>query len=227
MPLKIFVENLETVPEAMRGEYVKRGNTYQLNLSDLESHVANELKPLKSDLEITRAHERKLLVENGLGSALQRANIRPGYAELVIANLKDQVALDTVDNKRVVRIAPIEGGMPLVGSGEGGTATLDDLVKQAVEHFPSMFGTGETPAPGAKDDTGGSGPKTMLRAAFDALSPIERAKKMGDGVTLVDMPVEKLQSKKLGEKEMLRSAFDALRPIERAAKMKEGFRLVD
>jgi hypothetical protein len=75
MPLKIFVESLETVPEVLRENYVEGGKSYQLNLSDLDEHVANQLKPLKSDLEITRAHERKLLVENGLGSALQRAMV--------------------------------------------------------------------------------------------------------------------------------------------------------
>jgi hypothetical protein len=227
MPLKLFVENLETVPEAMRDNYVKRGATYQLNLSDLDQHVENQLKPLKSDLEITRAHERTLLVENGLGSALQRANIRPGYAELVIANLKDQVALDTVDNKRVVRIVQAKGGMPLVGSGTDGTATLDDLVKQAVEHFPSMFEAGGKPASTAKDDTGGSGPKTMMRAAFEALPARERARKMSEGFTLVDPPVTKPPTRKLGAKEMLVSVFNALSPVERSAKMKDGFTLVD
>jgi hypothetical protein len=226
MPLKIFVENLEAVPEAMRDNYVKRGTTYQLNLSDLDEHIENQLKPLKSDLEITRAHERKLLVENGIGGALQRANIRPGYAELVIANLKDQVAIDTFDNKRVVRIARADGGMPMVGSGENGVATLDDLVKQAVESFPSMFEAGGKPTSTAKDNAGGSG-KTMMRAAFDALSPIERSRKMSDGFTIVDPPAEKKQTRRLGEKEMLRSEFDKLGARERAAKMNEGFKIVD
>jgi len=227
MPLKIFVENLETVPEALRDSYVKRGKSYQLNLSDLDSHIENQLKPLKSDLEITRAHERKLLVENGLGSALQRANIRPGYAELVIANIKDRVAIGTEDDKRVIRITAADGGMPMVGSGENGVATLDDLVKQAVESFPSMFGTGEMPAPAAKDNAGGSGPKIMTRAAFDALPPKERAAKMSDGFTIVDPPAKKPETRKLREKEMLRSEFDKLVARERAAKMNEGFKIVD
>jgi hypothetical protein len=226
MPLKIFVESLETVPEVLRENYVKRGKSYQLNLSDLDEHVANQLKPLKSDLEITRTHERKLLVENGLGSALQRANIRPGYTELVIANLDDQVALETVDNKRVVRIVPAKGGMPMVGSGEGGAATLDDLVKQAVESFPSMFEAGGKPVSTAKDNAGGSGTKTVTRAAFDALRPIERAKTMSDGFTIMDPPVTNPPSRKLGEKEMLVSAFNALPAKERAAKMRDGFTLV-
>jgi hypothetical protein len=227
MPLKLFVENLETVPEAMRENYVKRGATYQLNLSDLDEHVKNQLKPLKSDLEITRAHERKLLVENGLGSALQRANIRPEYADLIIEKLDGRVALETVDSKRVVRIAEANGEMPLVGSGEGGVATLDDLVKRAAERFPSAFGAGEMPAPALKDNAGGSGPKKMSRTAFEALPAKERAKKMADGFVLTDPPAKKVGSPKLGPKEMLVSAFNELGPIERASKMQEGFRLVD
>ena len=226
MPLNLIVENLDNVPEALREHYVKRGKSFQLNLSDLESHVENQLKPLKSDLEITRAHERKLLVENGLGSALQRANIRPGYAELVIANIKDRVAIGTEDDKRVIRITAADGGMPMVGSGENGVATLDDLVKQAVESFPSMFEAGGKPAT-AKDDAGGSGPKIMTRAAFDALPPKERAAKMSDGFTIVDPPAKKPETRKLREKEMLRSEFDKLVARERAAKMNEGFKIVD
>jgi hypothetical protein len=117
--------------------------------------------------------------------------------------------------------------MPLKLFAVAAAATLDDLVKQAVENFPSMFEAGGKPASAAKDNAGGSG-KTMMRAEFDALSPIERAAKMQDGFTLTDPPAKKpVERPKLGEKEMLRSTFDALRPIERAKKMQEGFRLVD
>jgi hypothetical protein len=226
MPLDLIVENLDNVPTEMRENYVKqRDGKYQLDLRDSKPYVESQLKPLKSDLEITRAHERKLLVENGLGSPAARKH-SPGIVELVIANLRDQVAIDTLDNKRVVRIAQAEGGMPLVGSGEGGAATLDDLVKQAVERFPSMFEAGGKPASTAKDNAGGSGPKTMKRAAFDALSPIDRAAKMKEGFTLTDPLVTKPENRKLGAKQMLRSDFDQLGARERATKMKEGFTLV-
>jgi hypothetical protein len=124
-------------------------------------------------------------------------------------------------------VATFSWTLPMVGSGEGGAATLDDLVKQAVESFPSMFGTGETPGKAAKDSAGGSGPKTMIRAAFEALPAKERARKMSEGFTLVDPPAKKVERPKLGPKEMLVSAFNALPPKERAAKMKEGFTLVD
>jgi hypothetical protein len=228
MPLNLIVESLDKVPTDMRENYVKqRDGKYQLDLRDLKPYVESQLKPLKSDLEITRAHERKLVVENGLGFALQSANIRPGYAELVIANLRDQVEIDTLDNKRVVRITQADGGMPMVGSGENGVATLDDLVKQAVESFPSMFEAGGKPASTAKDNAGGSGPKTMNRATFDALSPIERSRKMSDGFTLTDPPVTKPPTRKLGEKEMLLSEFEKLSPKERAAKMADGCTLVE
>jgi hypothetical protein len=228
MPLNIIETTLEKVKPEHHALYVEKDGKYHLDLRDLEPYVENQLKPLRSDLETTREHERKLLVENGLGSALQRANIRPGYTDLVIANLDGQVALETVNNKRVVRIAQAEGGMPMVGSGEGGVATLDDLVKQAAERFPSMFkkpGEGETPAPG---NTGGSGPKTLTRSDFEALGPAERMAKVKAGFTVVEPPAKNPQSKRLGEKEILRSAFDALPPREQATKvMREGYKVVD
>jgi hypothetical protein len=90
-----------------------------------------------------------------------------------------------------------------------------------------MFEAGGKPASTAKDSTGGSGPKTMTRAAFDALSPIERAAKMKDGFTLTDPPVTKPESRKLGAKQMYRSDFDKLGARERATKMRDGFTLVD
>jgi hypothetical protein len=67
----------------------------------------------------------------------------------------------------------------------------------------------------------------MTRAAFDALSPIERTAKMKDGFTLRDPPPEKPESRKLREKEMYRSEFDKLGAREKAAKMAGGFTLVD
>jgi hypothetical protein len=213
MPLNLFVENLDNVPTEMRENYVKQGDKYQLNLSDLEN---------------TREHERKLLLEDGLSAALQRANIIPNGHDLLLDLLSKRVALDTEGGKRVVRITQAGSEMlPMAGNGEGGRATLDDLVKEAVKTYPSMFktpGKDETPAPG---DAGGSGAKTMLRSTFEGLSARERAAKMNEGFTITEPPAEKLQNRKLGAKQMLRSDFDKLGVHERVVKMTEGFTLVD
>jgi hypothetical protein len=230
MPLNLFVENLDNVPTEMRENYVKRGDKYQLNLSDLEKHVENHVKPLKLDLENTREHERKLLLENGLTAALQRAGVTQSGLDLLTDRLSTRLAIETEakTGKRVVRITQAGSEMlPMAGSGEGGRATLDDLVSEAVKKFPSMFktpGNGEMPAPG---DAGGSGEKTITRAEFDALGARERAAKMNEGFTIADPPAEKLKNRKLGAKQMLRSDFDKLSARERAAKMAGGFTLVE
>jgi hypothetical protein len=229
MPLDLIVENLDNVPTEMRGNYVKQSDgKYQLDLRDLEPYVESQLQPLKSDLENTREHERKLLLEDGLTAALQRAGVTQNGLDLLTDRLSKRVALDTEGGKRVVRIAQAGNEMlPMAGSGEGGHATLDDLVKEAVKSFPSMFktpGKGEMPAP---SEAGGSGAKTIARSDFDKLSPRERAAKMDKGFTLVDLPAEKLQNRKLGDKQMLRSDFENLGARERAAKMGGGFTVVD
>jgi hypothetical protein len=162
------------------------------------------LKPLKSDLTITRENERKLLLENGLGAALRQANLDPHYEKLVIANLDDRVALETVNNKRVVRIKDGKGEMPMLGSGADGVATLDDLVKEAVRTFPSMFkgtkpGEGGMPPPDAANP-GRSNMKTLTRSDFEALSPVERAAKMKEGFTIAEPPAEKPRSRSLAKR---------------------------
>jgi hypothetical protein len=190
------------------------------------------LKPLKSDLETTRKHERKLLLENGLGAALRQANLDPHYEELIIANLDGRVALETVNNKRVVRIKDGKGEMPMLGSGADGVATLDDLVKEAVKTFPSMFkgtkpGEGGMPPPDAATP-GRSNMKTLTRSDFDNLSARERAAKMKEGFTIAEPPAEKTQSRSIPGKTITRADWDRLTPVERQAKiLKEGLKLVD
>jgi hypothetical protein len=230
MPLNLIVESLDNVPTEMRENYVKqRDGKYQLDLRDLKPYVESQLQPLKSDLEITRAHERKLLVEDGLTAALQRAGVTPTGLDLLTDRLRKRVALDTDSGKRVVRITQASNEMlPMAGSGEGGNATLDDLVKEAVTKFPSMFSGGGGKPP---SEAGGSGAKTITRSDFEKLSAKERAAKMAakmaDGFTFTDPPAKKPETRKLGAKQMLRSDFNKLSAKERSAKMAGGFTLVE
>jgi hypothetical protein len=233
MPLNIIETNLDKVKSELHALYVKdaKSGKYHLQLSDLKSYVEARVSPVENELKIAHENERKLLLENGLSAALRQANLDPHYEELIIANIGDRVALETVDNKRVVRIMDGKGEMPMRGSGADGVATLDDLVKEAVKRFPSTFkgtkpGEGGMPPPDAVTP-GRSNMKTLTRSDFEALRPVERAAKMKEGFTIAEPPAEKPRSRRLGEKEILRSAFDALGGRERAAKMKEGFTLVD
>jgi hypothetical protein len=95
-----------------------------------------------------------------------------------------------------------KGGMPLVGSGEGGAATLDDLAKRAVGGFPSMFEAGGKPASTAEDNAGGSGPSPLWTRLLRKRSAQSSAKK-----------------------KCCVPPFMGFTAVERASKMKEGFRL--
>jgi hypothetical protein len=226
MPLKITEANLDNVKPDLHALYMKQSDgKFKLDLPDLETYVESQLKPLKLDLERTREHERKLLLDNGLGEALRRANILPGYEALVIANFEDRVALETVDNKRVIRILQADGGTPMVGSGPNGLATLADLAAEAAKTLPSTFA-------GAGGGTPSSGSKILKRSEFDKLSPIARAERMHEGYKLVDDQAGTRSASrpppKPGEKIITREAFDKLSPIARSDKiLKEGFKVVD
>jgi hypothetical protein len=233
MPLNIVEPNLEKVKPELHALYVKQSDgKFKLALSDFDQHVENQLKPLKSDLEITREHERKLLLENGLGAALRQANLDPHYEKLVIANLDDRLAIETVNNKRVVRIKDDKGGMPMLGTGADGLATLGDLANEAAKTFSSMFKadpSGNGGMPGPLLSTVG---KVLTRSEFDKLQPVERSKKMREGYKIVDDPASARPANrplpKPGEKVMTREAFDQLSPIARSDKiLKEGFKIVD
>jgi hypothetical protein len=123
MSLNIVESNLEKVKPELHALYVKdvKSGKYHLELSDLNNYVEARLSPVKNELKIAHENERKL----SLSAALRQAGVvAPNYEKLVIANIGDRVALDTADDKRVIRILQADGETPMVGSGPKGLATL-------------------------------------------------------------------------------------------------------
>jgi hypothetical protein len=223
MPLNIFEASLDKVKPEYRELYVKKGGKYQLDLSDLSSHVDAQLKPLRSELEVVHAHERKNVLEHGLGAALRKANLLPQHEQIVMEKFGGRVEIRTVGDERVVRIKDADGSGMLFGSGPGGAATLDDLVGEVAKQFPFLFAKdGETP-PVTKQAG-----KTLTRSEFFALTPTEqRDKIMVEKYRVVDDPPAPKYQSRAGEKVLTREQFEELNPMERASKMKDGFRLVD
>ncbi|MDB5616105.1 hypothetical protein [Tardiphaga sp.] len=226
MPLNITEKNLDKVPDAYRSLYVEKGGSFHLLLGDLQDHVASNLKPLKDELEIAQASERKL-IHNEFSTALRAAGIRPNYEELIIANVGGQINLDTVDGQRIVRVKGADG-YPLFGTGPDGIATLADLAKEAAKQFPSVFpnGTNSSSSDAAAVPAKRDG-KTLLRSEFDALSGRERAAKMAEGFTVTDDKPASKPRRPLTSTEMTRASFEGLSAVDRAARMKEGFTIVD
>lgn len=224
MPLNLIEADLEDVQPELRQLYVKdsKSKTFRLDLPDLDSYVSARVASIERELKIVHDNEHKLVV----GAALRNAGIQSNYEPLVYASLRERVRVETSENERVVRVLQPDGGMPMIGSGSDGFATLDDLAQEAVKLIPSAF----KPSGGEMPRSAPMGHhKTLSRSEFYKLAPVERSKKMDEGYRLIDPePATDSPSPRLGEKIMSRAEFDQLRPKERSERiLKEGFRVLD
>jgi hypothetical protein len=132
---------------------------------------------------------RKAIVDTKVGGALAKAKATAAGLDLLSERLGKRVSLEFgEDGRETISILDADGKTPMVGSGAGGLATFDDLVKEAIKGYPDLFegtgggGSGMDPK-SARRDAGG---KIITRKDFDALSPADRSAKMKAGFTLVD-----------------------------------------
>jgi hypothetical protein len=224
MSLKLVETSLNHVAVEYQSLYAKKPDgTFMLDVSDLNSHVDAKLKPLRSELEVVHAHERKSVLEHGFGAALRKANLLPQHEQIVMQKFGGRVELATVGDQRVARIKDADGSGMLFGSGPGGAATLDDLAKEVAKEFPFLFAKdGEMLPTAEKTDL------TLTRSEFFALTPKEQREKiMIEKYRIVDDPPPPKYQPRPGEKVLTREQFDALNPIERAGKMRDGYTLVN
>jgi len=151
---------------------------------------------VRADLEAKLSGERdgalsiarSAIVETQVNSALVKAKATPEGLDLLTERLGRRLKVDLTDGERKVTIMDATGKESMIGSGTGGLATMDDLVKEAMTQYPSLFeGTG---AGGSGTDPKGTrrdaGAKKMARSEFDKLPPLERSKRMKEGWTLFD-----------------------------------------
>jgi hypothetical protein len=217
MALELEVTSLDGVPEAIRGEYVKKPDgKFRLNVNGVEDvsglksaldRTKSELREYKAafkDTGLTAADIGKLVdsnkaliettaklrdvqVSSSVSLALMRAKVIPTGADLLPAMLQKRVSIEAVDGRDVMRISDAEG-RPMQGAGADGLAVMDDLIRQTVEKYPDLF---EGRGIGGGGSTGRFGrnplgPKTIMRADFDRLSPADKMDRMKTGWNVVD-----------------------------------------
>jgi hypothetical protein len=254
--LALVVEDINSVPEALRGEYAQKDGKYHLNVDGLED-TGGLKTALSSEREKARALEaqirqwaklgkkpdeveamleserkekeaallkagkfdevlaqhlgaakqerdtavtaaeakaksaldvaRKAIVGNNVASALAKGKATAEGLTLLPRILGDRIKIEFgEDGTETVAILDADGKTPMVGSGKGGLATFDDLVKEAVKNYPSLFeGSGAGGSGTPPRNAGGAG-KTISRKDFDALGPVERAAKVREGIRPVD-----------------------------------------
>lgn len=159
----------------------------------LATHLGNAKTERDAAVEAATKREknalgiaRNALVNTGLANALTKAKASAEGMAALPKLIGDRVKVEFNDaNEAVHTILDADGKTPMVGSGTGGLATYDDLVKAVTKDFPSLFeGTGG--GGGANNNNRKVGEKTISRADFEALGPLDRAVKIKDGFKLVD-----------------------------------------
>lgn len=180
-------------------EAAKKSGNYDALLADQRKKADEAAKMLRDkydsekleiakELDAARASERSAIVSNNVQTALTKMKATSEGLDLLTERLGRRLTIETVEGKRVVQIMQADGVTPMAGSGADGTATVDDLVKEAVKNYPSLFeGSG---AGGSGTDPKGTrreaGAKVLTRANFERLGPLERAVKMREGFKVVD-----------------------------------------
>lgn len=157
-------EEIAELLEAQRlkdEEAAKKAGDFDTILNQHKANWEKREKELLGEVDASRASERSAVVGERVLGALAKAGATEEGAELLPERLSNRIKFETVNGKRVLKIMQADGETPMAGSGADGTATIDDLVKEAIKKYPSLFkgngGGGGGKEPGADKPPGGSG----------------------------------------------------------------------
>lgn len=171
---------VEAQAQAERDKLVKGGEWDKLKQQMLDQHKGE----LSKKDEAIAAREKALsrhLVDAAAVTALAEAK---GSAALLLPHIRAAVKVIEEDGEYVVRVLDKTGNPRVDGKGE--FLSIKDLVsemRQSDEYGRAFDATGTTG--GGATGGGGGGGKTIKQAAFDALKPAERAKRMAEGYSVV------------------------------------------
>ena len=156
-------------------------------LEQVRAQHKAELEKVISERDAALASEHAAIVTSGFTAALAKAGFSDTGLDLIPKLHSARVKMVERDGKRVAEIMTADGSAPMVGSGDGGRATFDDLAKEFATAYPDLIRSDRKGGAGTAPGAGGSGfEKQMLRSDWDKLAPAEQQKTITDGVQLVD-----------------------------------------
>lgn len=180
------IAELTAAAEAAATDAARKAGDFDGILKQHQTKWDGERTTLQSERDGALNVARSAVVDSNLKSALASAKATAeGFAALPKL-LGDRVKTDFVNGEFTTTIMQADGKTPMIGGGANGTATFDDLVKDAIKNFPSLFeGSGAGGGGKPPKDAGGSG-KTITRTEFEALSHTDKRAKLAAGVKVVD-----------------------------------------
>lgn len=165
-------EDAETKKAAAEGDHTKI-------LKQHQDKWAREKADLDAELNAARASERSAIIETSIMAALTKAAVTEEGSDLLPDRLAGRIKFEMNDGKRVIKIMQADGETPMAGNGPGGTATFDDLVKEAAAKWPSLFkGSGKSGS-GTPPNGGGGGAANADLLKLSPAARLTEARKRG------------------------------------------------
>lgn len=184
------IGELLTAQETARLELEKKAGNFDGVLKQHQDKAAATLAEMTAKLTGERdaalASERGAIVKTELNTALVKGKATSEGMILLPESLGKRIKFETVDGERVISILQADGKTPMVGSGKDGLATFDDLIAESKKQFSSLFEGSGAGGSGAPPKQGKTGSKTMARAEWNKLSPLEQHTQIKAGVRPVD-----------------------------------------
>lgn len=155
---------LDAQEEAERRKAEEAGDHAKI-LKQHQDKWSKEKTDLENELNAARASERGAIIGNSVMGALTKESATEEGLDLLPDRLANRIKFETRDGKRVLKIMQADGESPMAGSGAEGSATIDDLVKEAKQKWPSLFkGSGQSGGGTPPGSGGGGNPQIRTKA---------------------------------------------------------------
>lgn len=155
-----ITELLNAMATAEEEEARKKGD-HESILQQKTTAWNKEKDTLTGQVDKWRGAYQNVLVETNLSNELVKAGVTEEGLELLPGRLCARVSASLNDEDKVItRILAADGQTPMAGSGSDGSATFEDLVKEAKQKFPSLFkGSGGSGSGASPTGPAGAGKK--------------------------------------------------------------------
>ena len=153
------------------------------DIDSIEKSWAEKLKAREDELTGSLSQYEKLVSDLSSGTAARKLAseiFKSEFSELVMPHITSRLTTEMKDGKAIVRV--------LDKAGQPSALSVDDLKKEFendAKYAPLVVGS-RADGGGDIGKPGNIPAKTMPRAQFDALGPVEKAKFCTDGGTLLD-----------------------------------------
>lgn len=156
-----------------------KGDTDAL-LKQHQGKWEKERADLLKRAEVAESSERRAVVSTQLLSALGKLGATEEGLDLLPERLSGRIKYTIEDDERVIQIVQADGKTPLAGASKDGTATFEDLAKEAMAKWPSLFKASGTSGSGTRPNQGAGGSGGQLkRSAMGAKEKSEYIEKHG------------------------------------------------